>query len=304
MQNVAEINFFGDSIIAIEKDGEIFVPMKRICENLGIQWANQLSKITSDPLLSTGILEISILAGNRLQETTCLNLEEMYIWLVKINSSKVNPAISQKLLNYQTQVKKVIYDHFHPKQVEKSTDIQVILKVIENMDIRHTQLISDLKDAFIIRDNIVRDLENKYYNLQIETAYLKGKTDTHETLFGDMRAFLTNSKDPETNKKAVDATTPKKSLAVYKSFADLKTDDRLGPDIDIYMKKKGSGPMIQAIMNWASLRGSEIKKDNKSRNLYPYQMVLDYFNPIHNKDILKIVPNPTSPDYPNLPVKH
>ncbi len=100
------INFLSDTVIAIEKDNIIYVPMKRICDNLGIAWNSQLIKIKDDLILSKGMMEIIIPTEGGSQSTLCLPLKYMYGWLMKLNPSKIAPHVSDKLIQYQ----ELIYD--------------------------------------------------------------------------------------------------------------------------------------------------------------------------------------------------
>lgn len=44
-QNVATVNFKGDTLITLEKDGEHYAAIRPIVENMGLDWGNQSVKL-------------------------------------------------------------------------------------------------------------------------------------------------------------------------------------------------------------------------------------------------------------------
>ena len=66
-QIISKIN--GVDIVTVERDGEIFVPIKPICEAIGIDDRAQRDKIQSDEILgSTGVLSTSVAADGKERE--------------------------------------------------------------------------------------------------------------------------------------------------------------------------------------------------------------------------------------------
>lgn len=53
-QIISTIN--GTEILTVDRDGEVFVPIKPICEALGIDFATQYRKLQSDETLSSTIV--------------------------------------------------------------------------------------------------------------------------------------------------------------------------------------------------------------------------------------------------------
>lgn len=93
----------GGSIVAAVKDGECFFSPRHVCEEMGIAWNSQFTKIKADPVLSTSVMEIiTQLPGTTQARTyTMLPLSMLSGWLFTIK--KVAPAIQGKLNLYRAE---------------------------------------------------------------------------------------------------------------------------------------------------------------------------------------------------------
>lgn len=107
---VAKIN--NVDIIIIE-NGEEMVPVKPICEALGIASNSQIERIKSNPILgSTNMICISVGADGKDREMFALPLKYIFGWLFTIDSEKVKPEAREAVLKYQTECYDVLYNHF------------------------------------------------------------------------------------------------------------------------------------------------------------------------------------------------
>ncbi len=51
-----EVLFYEDKVLAVRiKDGTVYVPVRPICEQLGISWPSQSNRIKRDAVLSDGL---------------------------------------------------------------------------------------------------------------------------------------------------------------------------------------------------------------------------------------------------------
>lgn len=56
-----EVEFYGDDIIAVRMaDGTIHVPVRPICELLGVNWAGQYRRINRDTVLAEEMRSIGV----------------------------------------------------------------------------------------------------------------------------------------------------------------------------------------------------------------------------------------------------
>ena len=93
MSNIQTINFNNQQLLTIEKDGIKYVPVKPICENLGLDWASQFTKIKNNQILNDGIAIITTPSEGGPQQTTCLPIDMINGWLFTINPNKVSEEI-------------------------------------------------------------------------------------------------------------------------------------------------------------------------------------------------------------------
>ena len=110
-QLISTIN--GVDIVTVERDGGIFVPIKPICEAIGIDDRAQRDKIQSDEILaSTGVLSTSVAADGKEREMFCLPLKYIYGWLFTINPKNVAPEAREAVSRYRRECYDVLYEHF------------------------------------------------------------------------------------------------------------------------------------------------------------------------------------------------
>lgn len=110
-QFISKIN--GVDIVTVERDGEIFVPIKPICEVIGIDDRAQRDKIQSDEMLSsTGVLSTSVAADGKEREMFCMPLKYVYGWLFTINPKNVAPDAREPVSRYSRECYDVLYEHF------------------------------------------------------------------------------------------------------------------------------------------------------------------------------------------------
>jgi len=85
-----KIPFYGDEIIAIYENGKVWVALRPIVENLGLNWSKQYRKILADPVLSSTVAQKATVAQDgKERKLLCLPVEYLNGFLFKINPNKV-----------------------------------------------------------------------------------------------------------------------------------------------------------------------------------------------------------------------
>ena len=111
-----EIEFQGDSVLAVlVESGEgrapaVYVPLRPMCERLGIDWRSQNRRIQRDPVLSEEIQGVVVTAppsadgrGGGPQTALCLPLDFLNGWLLGITASRVKEELRAPLIRYQRE---------------------------------------------------------------------------------------------------------------------------------------------------------------------------------------------------------
>ena len=72
------VDFYGDELRVYVLDGEPYVPLRPICDFLGVSWSGQSERVKRDAVLSEAVRFVRVtrtnLAGGR-PELLCLPLE-------------------------------------------------------------------------------------------------------------------------------------------------------------------------------------------------------------------------------------
>ncbi len=108
------VSFYGDNIIAVQdaENGVIYVPVGRLCDNLGIQRRNQMDRLRDHEVLAQGLTALVVQTEGGPQETECLRLDLIPLWLTTINPKRVNEGVRAKLVRYQVEAASVLWAAF------------------------------------------------------------------------------------------------------------------------------------------------------------------------------------------------
>lgn len=110
-QLITKIN--GADIVTVERDGEIFVPIKPICEAIGIDVDAQRNKLNADEFFnSTTAIITAVAADEKEREMYCIRLRDVYGWLATINPGKVATEAREDVARYRRECYDVLYEHF------------------------------------------------------------------------------------------------------------------------------------------------------------------------------------------------
>jgi hypothetical protein len=118
-----EVVFYEDMITAVQiKRGEqeqIYVPIRPICDYLGLDWSAQYRRINRDPVLSEAIQGVAITTtpsadgrGGGLQEMSCLPLKFLPGWLFGVSANRVKDELREKIIRYQRESYDVLWEAF------------------------------------------------------------------------------------------------------------------------------------------------------------------------------------------------
>jgi hypothetical protein len=114
------IEFYEDNItaVAVEVEGQrrVFVPVRPVCEHLGLIWSSQFMRIQRDPVLSQvhrSVLITRTESGER--EMLCLPIEYLNGFLFGISVNRVKEELREKVIRYQRDCYLVLYEAFQSK---------------------------------------------------------------------------------------------------------------------------------------------------------------------------------------------
>lgn len=115
--NTSYVPFNGQHIIAVMAAGATYVAMRKIVENIGIDWTGQSVKLRKQKE-KFGCRDISIPSKGGVQKMLCIPLKKLNGWLFSINPEKVRADIRDKLIQYQEECFTVLHDYWAKGKAE------------------------------------------------------------------------------------------------------------------------------------------------------------------------------------------
>ena len=108
---IIPVDFHGDALALVDHDGEPFVAMRSVTDNIGLDWASQYIKLTEK--FGSVVVIITTTGGDGKQyEMVCLPLRKIPAWLYSINPNKVKPDIREKVIRYQDECDDVLWQYW------------------------------------------------------------------------------------------------------------------------------------------------------------------------------------------------
>jgi hypothetical protein len=112
---IVEVPFHGDNISAISVNGNPYVAVRRICENLGLDPAGQLRNLrTTHAHWSTIDIMSTVAEDGKTREIVVIPVDRLPMWLAQIKPSKVAHDLRDKIIRYQCEAADVLSRHFTP----------------------------------------------------------------------------------------------------------------------------------------------------------------------------------------------
>src|SRR5579859_3448727 len=130
-----KVDFYGDDIVAVSLEihgqRKIYVPLRPICEYLGLSWSSQLQRLKDDEVLSEGLSSVllSNTEGRQRYTVTCLQLELLPGWLFSLNPKRVRADLQEKIKHYRRDCYRVLWEAFNtqvPVPVQQGTALEQI----------------------------------------------------------------------------------------------------------------------------------------------------------------------------------
>ena len=112
------IPFNQDTIYLTEHEGEPYVPLRPIVENLGLDWGSQYRKVMADQK-RWGVVMMTTPSSGGPQETLCIPLRKVAAFLTTIEPRKTREAVRPKLIIYQDTCDQVLWDYWTKGHAER-----------------------------------------------------------------------------------------------------------------------------------------------------------------------------------------
>lgn len=139
-----QIIFYGDEITAVlindHGQAQVYIPIRPICETLGVDWSAQYRRIKRDPVLAQEVIPCVVVTATQGQpeqrrEVLCLPLDYINGWLFGIDANRIRAELRDKVITYQRECYRVLANAFQsPSELDTtSTAEQQSLMQIREM---------------------------------------------------------------------------------------------------------------------------------------------------------------------------
>src|SRR5690606_25577932 len=146
-RTVAVIN---KSKILVIENGEKLVPIKPICQALGVDFAGQKEKIENDELLGPTVgLSPTVGGDGKEREMFCLPYKFIFGWLFTINPKNVKEEAKESVINYKLACYNALYQSF--------TDTQEFLEQKQKLVEEHLLVLDEATRNFKEAKNVMYD---------------------------------------------------------------------------------------------------------------------------------------------------
>lgn len=139
MENaIAKIN---NVRIVVIDNGEKLVPIKPICEALGIAYEPQYQKLKDDEFLNS-VITLSVTTGSdkKQYEMVCLPYRFVFGWLFTINPKNVNTDAKEGVTRYRIECYEALFRHF--------TDQEEFLRQKQELIEAHLERVESIRQNF------------------------------------------------------------------------------------------------------------------------------------------------------------
>lgn len=132
MKTIARVN---DVSIVMIDNSEQMVPIRPICQALGIDDEDQRRKINSDEILSsTAALRAAVGADKKERQMICIPFKFVFGWLFTINPKNVKPEAQEAVSKYRLQCYNALFKHFTDQSEFLMQKQNALEKQIEEVD--------------------------------------------------------------------------------------------------------------------------------------------------------------------------
>lgn len=169
LTEIKRVPFMGCELMAAKADdGTIYAGVSYICNGMGMsegQVKAERVRIRNDSVLSKGGRNFVLPSGGGSQETLCLELDYLPLWLAKISITPTmkaeNPQLAERLVQYQLKAKDALAAAFLPKrpntmaeqllaQAQLMVEQERRIKALEVSNAENVKTMETVKDAIDI----------------------------------------------------------------------------------------------------------------------------------------------------------
>lgn len=147
------------NITIIDNGNEKLVPIKPICQALGIDFKSQYDKIKNDEIFNSMVVLSTTVANDEKQrEMVCLPIKYVFGWLFTINPGNVNSDAKEAITKYKMECYEVLYRHFTARALAFERQNKEVMRL--------SALINEEQYVFATTRNRLNTLKKEFAELR------------------------------------------------------------------------------------------------------------------------------------------
>jgi len=132
------VDFHGQRLTIVDREGEPYVAMRYIVEGMGLDWKAQHAKLTSNnSRFCVVMIRMKPWGDSQVREVTCIPLRKLAGWLFTLQPSRINLFVADKVRRYQDECEGVLqsaWSRYVAKQTPVSNDASTTLQSLSFED--------------------------------------------------------------------------------------------------------------------------------------------------------------------------
>lgn len=157
-RTVETVTFHGDDLYVLREGKTVWVNVRQVCANLGIDYSTQVARLKGQPWATVGRRPM-VATDGKARQIVCISHRCLPMWLATIDAWRVKKDIQEKLVLYQVECADALATHFFGEEKPGVSPEQFALVIGEIRAMRaEGQELRAANDALTIQ---VRELGTK-----------------------------------------------------------------------------------------------------------------------------------------------
>ena len=130
---LVKVPFHGDTLEAVQKDAHPWASVRRLCENIKLDFGSQLKRLKRQRW-ATVVIMTTVADDGKTRQTAMIRADKIPMWLATIDLARIkDKAIRDKIAIYQDEAAEVLARHFLAKPNAATPEMAAVFQVLEKM---------------------------------------------------------------------------------------------------------------------------------------------------------------------------
>lgn len=110
-------SFYSEDVIALQEldANELGVPIRRLCDTLGLDYESQIERVQANPLLADGLTSMPVDTPGGVWREPCLRTDLAPLFLLMVNLNEVEDSVRPKIELFQRECASILWQAFKPQ---------------------------------------------------------------------------------------------------------------------------------------------------------------------------------------------